>query len=781
MSSSSPLRPLLVNGEGLRIDVTAPRSVGGAKYDPQTPEEARAILLPQVNAVVSTVRSLPRSMRADEHVYVEARLLPNYIAPSHFPDALLSRVNAVSVGSRADVTIHRTKSKATRAGTRRIIMALTDNGLSSFAAMVAHGGTRGDRQAFAEIRKFDQFLIPDSSSVIQARPDETSAPTTWEAVLNPAPSYGAEIVPLDDGTMEKWLAFIAYLGGQAHRDYIRQVGGLTFSPVTISEGVIEELARFNPLRSLRPMPAIRPRPTFGRRAFGRVVPPVDTTPVQPSPRVAVFDGGIDNEISSSILFPQPAVELTPEAPTQSDLEHGTGVTGAALYGLLSPGAQVAQPYLPVDHYRVLPAPHVPDDLDGYWVLDQIKRAVVDGQYKIVNLSLGPCLAVEDTMEPNRWTSELDQLSWEHDVLFVVAAGNDGEQDPATGLHRIQVPGDMANGIAVGACDEASPALPWMRAPYSSVGPGRQGNRIQPVGVQFGGMPFQQFPVVRADGSFADSLGTSFAAPLVTHAFAELSTLLPRTSSSILRVFAGHFAERHRSHRKLRDEIGYGRFPLSFRHLLDCDMNEVHVLYDDEIERGELIGYQVPIPSRAAGDLELRVTLAYSSPVEPSQSTEYTRASLELTFRPHCQRYRFRPPKGDSAKVVELDMTSPEALELLKLGWQMGQEPISKGLGSASNIPEGQLRDEGKWETLRHARINLRCGEYAEPRIEVSYIARRSGGLDNSPTKVPFALLITVVDKSATGSLYEQTVQQFTALRPLQSITSHVHIRTPGQG
>jgi len=53
---SSARRPLLVNGESLRIEVTAPRSAGGEKYEPQSPEEARQLLLPQIESVITTVQ-----------------------------------------------------------------------------------------------------------------------------------------------------------------------------------------------------------------------------------------------------------------------------------------------------------------------------------------------------------------------------------------------------------------------------------------------------------------------------------------------------------------------------------------------------------------------------------------------------------------------------------------------------------------------------------------------------------------------------------------------------
>jgi hypothetical protein len=773
---TAPSRRLLTNGEALRMEVEAPPSGGGEKYEPQTPEQARALLLPQIESVTATALQLPEDLRADR-LYIEARLLPNYIAASYFPIALLAQIGAVPVGSRADSGLYRTKSRETTTGTRRLVLTVDDQGLRELERLVQRGGgTRTESQAFAEIRKLDEISIPSPDSIILARPDEADKPITWEAVLHPAATaMGLEPEPLGEAALEKWYRLVAVAGGQVYRDYVRRVGGLTFAPVSLDEHGAEQVARFNPLRALRPMPSIRPRPRFGSRAIARLRPPSDTTPIRQSPEVAVFDGGVDS-LNPSVLCPRMTSDLTKEPTDPDDLQHGTGVTAAVLYGLVQPGGQTSRPPLPVDSYRVLPAPAIPGDLNGYWVLDRIKETIASGGYKIVNLSLGPQQAVEEAMEPDRWTSELDQLAWENDILFVVAAGNDGDKDIATGLHRVQVPADMANGLSVGATNVPPPEKPWERAWYSSMGPGRQGNRIQPCGVEFGGDLYNRsFPVICADGSFVDSEGTSFAAPVVTHALADLATRLPRVNTNVLRAFPVHFAERHTRYRSLQDELGYGRIPLTFADDLDCAPGEVHVLYVDEINRGELVGYQIPIP-RESGAVQVAITLAYSSPVEPTQPTEYTSAALEMAFRPHHLMYRFRPPRGAGGGSVDLDVTSQEARQLLEQDWQMSQEPVTKGLGRSGGSSETLLRDSGKWETLRHSRISLATGEASDPRLEISYVARRAGALDNSPTSVPFALLVTITDKSGGTDLYERTVKQFAALRPVPGLQSQIRVR-----
>jgi hypothetical protein len=780
-STDAVPRPLLVNGEALKLDVQAPNTGGGEKYEPQTVEQAQHLLAPQVIATAESAAELPPTLRANDRLYVEAKLLPNYLAASYFPTELLAHVGAASVGSRADTGQYVTKSKSVPAQTRRLIFTVSDRGLHELRRLITEGGrNRTEDQAFAQIRELDEISLPRESDVLRApeRAEERSTRRIWEAVLHPLTATLGEPLPLDDDTLERWFALISSEGGEAHRDYVRRVGGLTFAPVSIDNQHVSSLARFNPLRVLRPMPAIRPRPRFGTRSAQRLGPPESSQPVLSTVSVGVFDGGVDSSRRNGALFAIPTHDLTTELPDQGDLDHGTGVTGAVLYGLVAPGQRAPQPPLPVESYRVLPAPHVHGDLEGYWVLDRIKEAVKTKGHRLVNLSLGPTLAVEDDMEPNRWTSELDQLAWDNDVLFVVAAGNDGEQDQLTGLHRVQVPADMANGIAVGACDMPTPESPWARAAYSSMGPGRHGARIQPLGVQFGGADDRLFNVVRADGSFLEATGTSFAAPITTHALADLATRLPRVNSSVLRVFVTHFAERPRNHRQLRDEVGYGRQPLTFDDFLNCAPNEAHILYVDEIERGDLLGYRVPVVDPVSSEVKIHLTLAYASPVEPSEPTEYTSASLELVMRPHHRIHSFRPPKEAQEKSQILNIGGREACTLLTQGWTPSQEPVTKPLTAARRgATEAQLRDSGKWETVRHYRVTLKPDEVEQPRLDLSYIARRSGVLDNCPTKIPFALLISVVDDSGKADVYDAVRARFSLLRPVQRTQTRLRSRS----
>lgn len=777
-----PDRRLFVNGEALRVTVEPAPGGGGQKYEPFTAIEAAGVLLPQIEQARTSLSNLPEEARAPGRVYVEAQLLPNYISASDFPEDLLNYIGAVPVGSRQAAGEYTTAKLTREAPTRRLILAVPDDGLAQLQQLVgaAGGRTRSDRSAFEDIKKLSHFSMPAPDDVVVAEMLGDEEPRMCEAVLHPSTAINGEPVALDPETMDRWTTFVASRGGEIVTEYIREVAGLTFVPVFLLPSQMREIAVFNPLRGIRPMPAIRPRPGFGTRSGNQLIPPASAATTASAPRVAVFDGGVDTSSGSpGPYFPIPVADLTPEPPDPGDTDHGTGVTGAVLYGLVRPGEQAPEIPLPVESFRVFPAPVVSGDLYGYWILDQIKDVVEEGDHKIVNLSLGPELAVEESDVPNRWTSELDRLAWEYDVLFVVAAGNTGARASHVGLDRVQVPADMVNGLSVGACDEAPPDAPWARAPYSSIGPGRAGCRAQPTGVQFGGEggSGKLFPVLRADGTFLEASGTSFSAPVHTHALAELAAKLPRSNPSVLRAFSAHFAERPRSRaQQLFPEVGHGRFPLSFEDVLDCAADDMHVLYVDEVNRGELIGYQLPVPPTAGGNrLELRVTLAYSTPVEPTQPSEYTQSSIEMVLRPHALIHGFSPPPEVQGQRTNLDITSAEANRLRTEGWIESQEPVSKPL-KASGRSELDLRDAGKWETMRHYRLNFGAGTVHAPRLDISYLARRAGKLESGAPTIPYAVLVSVVDRDASGTLYDSASAQFNALRVLPRQTARVRLR-----
>jgi hypothetical protein len=531
--------------------------------------------------------------------------------------------------------------------------------------------------------------------------------------------------------------------------------------------MLDQLADFNLLRALRPMPALEPFPDDDLlRAFGEHYAPLPNLN-QPTgaSRIAVIDGGL--EVSSPLFAPFATLtELSPNPPWPQGVRHGTAVTAACLYGDVLANGALYPPAFAVDHYRVHPAP-AGGNVDAFWVLDQIEAVARRGTHKIINLSLGPNLSVEDDEEPHRWTATLDELAYEERILFVVAAGNNGEHDAATGLNRVRVPSDMVNGLGVGACDVPVPTAPWNRAPYSAVGPGRVGSAVQPAGLSFGGTVGQPFGGLTGSGDLMATHGTSLATPLVTHGLGRLAAQLgAKASPDVLRAFAIHFAEKHDAHD--HDQHGYGRFPSDFDDALACDADSVTLLYEGSVGRGEVLAMRLPVPSQlAAGNYEIRWTLAAQSRTQPTEPTEYTASAIDFVFRPHAETFNYSK-KDAKARKLNAQVHATDIASLLGQGFTPSTHPASRPMPSAQG-DEADRRIGGKWETVRTGKITMRGSSLLRPRFDLSHLSREGGLLTRSVDDLPYALLISVRGPRRSG-LYDAARTEFRVLSPVRLTT-----------
>lgn len=764
-------RPLLGGGEKLRFDVDRPTGFSD-KANPQTVEEAVALLTPQLEEVREAVASTPMSMRGSR-VVIEAKVLPNYLAGTYFPAKLFSAAKLEVVGVRVGRGEYRTKTQAEERETKNYLLAGDEASLERFARIL-----RGDieksksaRDAYDSLRRFDMLRFPGTEQTLRGERPTTDDPVTWEAVFHPVlDEQGGFSLAEREDVWGKWLALVGRLGGEVAVQHRHEVDDLLFVPVRLSSAAATEAASFNPLRVLRPMPSLEPAPVVELRDLGQAGPdPPPGAAPQSDLRVAVFDGGADQGAVQLAPFVQ-STDLTNEPPLPQYVNHGTLVTASVLFGAdHGDGTPLETPEVGVDHYRVLPAPSDPVfDLDLVSVLDLIEQTVTEKGYRIVNLSIGPRVPLEDDQEPHAWTARLDALAERHGVLFVTAVGNDGDADPASGAHRIQVPSDMVNGIGVGACDARPSQVSWARASYSSVGPGRPGARMQPTGVAFGGVPGRPFRGIGAGGSILHTAGTSFATPTAVHGLSALAAQLRPEDwdPSVLRAFAAQYAEAPGAD-PLHDEVGFGRLVERYDEMLECEPSEATILYRDEIERGKMISLPIPLPAGAllGRDLTISWSIAFASPTDAKNPIDYTQASLEARFRPHDRRFRFSKEKPKRAKVLDLDQDHEFAAQLLAEGYSQSGLPVSDGYTSMR--PEGLLRSEdGKWETILRASKTKRASNLLRPQITVLYLARQGGDLAPGPP-LRFAMLANL--RAAPGvPLYDEIRSQYPVLSPIRT-------------
>jgi hypothetical protein len=465
-----------------------------------------------------------------------------------------------------------------------------------------------------------------------------------------------------------------------------------------------------------------------------------------------------------------SIDLTGE-PDPGEL-HGTLVTSALLYGHVDGGGPLRQPAAPVDHFRILPLHDPARDPNLYRVLDQIVSTASSGDYDIISLSVAPYESVDDGAEPSRWTAELDALAYEQDVVVVTAAGNNGERDALTGLNRVQIPGDMVNGLAVGACDVPEPEVPWDRTPYSAVGPGRPGARIQPAGVAFGGLGARRFTGVMGNGQLLDDCGTSYSAPTVARSLAELSARLgDLADGNTLRAFAAHFAVDTDPPR--RADVGHGRLRDDYSSTLDCSPNDITVVFRGVAHRGQVDRLVVTWPDGfwQRGRVRFRWTLAYASPTDPTEAAEYTKAGLDVLFRPNAYIHTISAD-GRSRTVDTRDV---DAL----------QDALSEGATLSAHArteagrggPELQRREDGKWETIRRQSVGKLASSLYRPTLDVVYYAREGGVLITDAPSIAYTVLVTI--EAADGvRLYDEVRSEFPLLAPLRlRTTAPVRLRS----
>ncbi|WP_171908446.1 S8 family peptidase [Streptomyces niveus] len=752
---------------------------GGSKYHPYTLADSQRILGPQAQALRNTARALDEKLRAD-HVVFEVKLLPNYLANSYFPEKLIRLLGLTALGSRSATGDLVLRSRTEVDVPTKSLIVAGDNHSLEWLTHILSGSAldRREKGVAEELRRFSNIHLPRVAEVVKgatnAGAEHAKEREAFEAVLHPDPDLpGISRRPLSGAVFEKFERYIRSLGGEVVSDRRDVVGGLTFVPVFLPSGKAKEAAAFNPLRSIRKMPRIRPVPALPLRSAPGVSQPAPPPAEPDAPEVLIFDAGVDvagDFFAGSVN----QVDLTEKPAFPGCIEHGSAVTGAILYGNVDAGSRLQSPQVRVTHFRCIPG-HDNDGVELYWLLEQIQKRVADSDAMIVNLSLGPEVPVDDG-ESHRWTAVLDALAYERDILFVVAAGNNGEETDEGG-NRVQVPADMANGLSVGACDRPHPEMMWSRPPYSAVGPGRPGATVQPTVLAYGGDAERPFARLMGNGRLSYDWGTSYAAPLAAHGLAKLSTQLgDRCSASALRAFAIHFAEPH-ADPSLMLESGHGRIPVDYSNALVCSDRQVTVLYQASIERDQILGFTLPVPGGIdRGKVKVKWTISYASPTDPTEAVEYTESGLEFTLRPHSEVYSFRDPENPRRTVkVNIQEDADRVADLREEGWKMSQQPSTRSQKVGPKASESSRRRGGKWETIMQGQDCLMAKGLHLPRLDIEFLTREGGLLTRNSPPVDFSLVVTVESLSGLP-VYELAKVDFPVLSELP-VPVPVRLRT----
>lgn len=405
--------------------------------------------------------------------------------------------------------------------------------------------------------------------------------------------------------------------------------------------------------------------------------PVNILPPDPSaPKVCVIDSGIqeghrylapaiDSE-SSYCYLPNQNTDVADHVDSGG---HGTRVAGAILYPREIPRDGIHQLSCWIQNARVLDSDNkLPEQLFPPTLL----RKVIDRYHdvfgtKLFNHSIAGILPCR-RKHMSAWASEIDKISFEKDILLIQAAGNiytdstnpfrmGVKQHLASGRNypdylledscRVPNPAQSLNALTVGAITETGirnhifeslGESNWPSA-ITSTGPGIW-DIVKPDVVEYGGtyakdtgnppniVPIKELcpELIRANTgpAFArDTVGTSFAAPKVSHIASVIQSILPDQPALLYRALIAQSArwpswtEQTPDKQQVLRYIGYG-LPDLERSITNNEYRVTLITNGlQEISAREAHVFEVNIPDslRDIGedhDIRIEITLSYAA-------------------------------------------------------------------------------------------------------------------------------------------------------------------------
>ncbi|PGU46923.1 S8 family peptidase [Bacillus cereus] len=730
--SGNSRRPILGRGENLVEPITK-NSSGGPKAFPRTYEEAKELVKEELVKVKEDIASIPVEKKMDD-VVIAVRLNEKFLAKSYTPNSFFGTLNVENVGSRKWITDAGRESKLNFV---KIRPESIDGGLELLDSI----RTKSFKE---DIRKIEEINLLRGNEIALGFEDEWERGRV-ELVLHP---YDEE-----DVVLGKLFSLLNLTEEERQKvKYKVYPNGPIFVSINLSKEELNIVKDFNPLRTVHPLD-FELNSTFTELMSNKVSPPIEFfTPVK---KVGVIDGGVNLR---NPFFQQVTTQnyQVGSSPSEYFTDHGSSVASLILYGDLynyEQGAVVPSPVVGVESIRVFPTVDS-EDIDLYEVIDLIEEAVPRLEdIDVFNISIGPSGSILDD-DISRFTTALDQLAYDYKKLFVVAVGNSGgNREP---YNRIQSPSDMVNGIGVGAYQINGDGN-YSRAPYSSVGFGREGCKIKPDFCEHGGSRERPIQVLGTeDYAMKNVQGTSFAAPIVARKAAELmiksNNVGVLTARSLLTQASSNEID------EINHEVGYGMCAENVDDILLCTPNKVTIIYDNEMSVKNYAKLRIPVPQACgASKIKISWTVVTDTPPNPLFAEGYTSTAIEDALHPHEEKYNLY----NGSRTLKRDVvTNAEAVEqLISEGWTLGSIPAS--VTPDKFATESERRDDLKWDTVAKRSKVFQANSLKNPFLTFHAIDR-----ETDKTRVRYSVAVTIEALDYQGDLYSEILSEYQVLQPI---------------
>lgn len=723
--------PILVKGEKLAENITKASS-GGAKDYPYIYEESRDRAIKDIEEINNEIEN-NRVFYLENEIILNVRMNEKFLAKSYAPSLFSKKESMEFVGARIyDRKIVKNKEIKSKL---YFLKCSKDNLEWLINDLQNDNFNETEIKQLRSIEKID--LLKPEEKTLGFNEDE--AIYEVEIVLHP-------IKEEFNNAFKKIESFL--IGDNEIRKY---KDGLTFILGKIKKDDLLQIAKFNFLRTVHPirevnLPSLK---EFNKNMGLPQIPLVTSS--KSKLKIGVFDGGINQDNP----YLKPYVNNYEMASLPADkkfLEHGTAVCGTVLYGEMNKyrnGELLNESKCTVENFRVLP------EKNWYIIIDNIERIVNSrDDIDIYNVSIGPRGPILDD-QIDRFTYSLDLLAMKNKV-FCIAVGNDG--NAVKPFNRIQSPSDSVNNIGVGAYSRYDNKV--YRAGYSCIGSGREGGKIKPDLLAFGGDERNAFQVIDYDGmNRSMTAGTSFASPLVAKRLGELMTKSSQLNPLVSRTMLIHSA---RITLKNGEEEGFGIVSEDINDILNCSKNKITVLYEGFILPSRAIKLPIPLPDKknAEGTINFSWTSCVLSSVSTKDSDLYTNACVEESFYPNSNIYNFTK-KGVKKGIPINILENPEEVNKVEaLGYKRSLNPMSD---TAKRKSEIDRRLEYKWDTISKKSKGKMVENISEPFLIISALSRD----DNDVQKIKFCVAVTIECKKYIGNMYEDILNKYEVLTPIE--------------
>lgn len=543
---------------------------------------------------------------------------------------------------------------------------------------------------------------------------------------------------------------------------VRQTEDRTvFIVCRLTADVIHRLRTFNPLRSLysannREILAQGESLEQVRNNYKEVSLSQDE--MRKLPWIGMIDGGVSKLNGFFATVEQ--VHEASEPANGEFMEHGSSVASVILYGDLSEDVdEILRPSFRIQSIRALPSE---SDIEfNLLTLDRMIAEIIPKyeNIKVWNLSIGPVGPVQDEVVSSL-TQLLDEVAYKYDVIFVIAAGNTGDQNGVG--RRIQIPADSVNNITVAAYYNHNGKRDV--APYNSVGLGREGGKLKPDLIDHGGL--LPLDPVYTISSYAYALnkmhGTSFAAPHIARKLALILNDYPNFSVWEARALLEHSIALRITDLKAIQYESKGEFSGGTSQLIASLPDEVRIMYSGEISAKSYLILPIPLPDNTiARKAQITWTIVTKSKVNPNNTDRYTEYGIEDAFYPDAEKYPFTKT-GET--TVQVNLASDEGIAqaeiLLAQGFKQSVYPKRE---PTKYMDETERRNELlKWDTTKTQRIGKMVSSLNNPFIRLHGLSR-----SDNRDRINYSVIVTVKLINDVN-IYQNVLTRYKSLQPVQT-------------